>query len=537
MRTPLTQTLAAIAVMFASLAATPWALAQNNPAQTAPAHTAPALILAIGGESDTGFDPIMGWGRYGNPLFQATLLKFDADLNIEGDLATHWTLSSDRLTWTLTLRSDARFSDGTPLTAHDVAFTFNTARDAGGLADLKQLREARAISDTVVELELLEPRITFTGNLIALGIVPQHAYSSDYARNPMGAGPFVLVEWREGEQLVVEPNPYWHGGRTPFPRVTFVFGDEAVGITLARTGAAQLVAVPPSEALTPPARMNALQVPTVDNRGVMFPMQPEGATTADGKPIGNNVTSDAAIRTALNQAIDRDALVLLALGGLGTPAYGPADGLPWDNTAARIEGGDTQAAIDTLEAAGWMLGRGGVRVKNGIEARFTLVYPASDSTRQALALGVAEQARAIGIAIEPAGKGWGDIANLMHANAVLFGWGAHDPSEMYALYHGSYAGVDYFNTGYYQNDRVDAHFAAAQAAENFAASLVHWQNAQWDGATGFGARGDAAWAWLVNLSHNYWVSDCLNLGRMQVHPHGHGFPITHAITNWTWTCP
>jgi len=502
----------------------------------ATAQTAPALLLAIGGESATGFDPIQGWGRYGNPLFQATLLKHDAELSLVGDVATSWSLSDDRLTWTLTLRDDARFSDGAPLTAADVAFTFNTARDAAGLADLKVLREARATASHVVELELLEPRITFTANLIGLGIVPAHAYGTDYARNPLGAGPFVLLEWREGEQLVVEPNPYWHGGALPFPRVTFLFGEEAVGLTLGRTGGAHLVALPASEAQRAPQGMQPLHVESVDNRGVMFPMRPAGERTADGRPIGNDVTADPAIRRALNELLDRQSLVALALDGLGTPAYGPADGLPWDNPNARILGGDREAAIATLEAAGWLLGRNGVRSNGGLEARFTLIYPASDSTRQALALGVAAQAREIGIAIEAVGRGWGDIEQRMHADAVLFGWGAHDPSEIYALYHGSNAGVEYFNSGYYQNPSVDAHLDAAQRAESFEASLVHWQAAQFDGATGFGARGDAAWAWLVNLKHNYWVSDCLDLGPRQIHPHGHGFPITYNLPDWRWVC-
>jgi peptide/nickel transport system substrate-binding protein len=125
----------------------------------------------------------------------------------------------------------------------------------------------------------------------------------------------------------------------------------------------------------------------------------------------------------------------------------------------------------------------------------------------------------------------------MHSDAVLFGWGAHDPSEIHALYHGSYAGVDWYNTGFYRNPAVDAHLDAAQAAESFEASLPHWQAAQWDGTTGFGARGDAAWAWLVNIDHNYWVSECLDLGPIQIEPHGHGYPITQGLQTWKWTCP
>ncbi|TKD26230.1 ABC transporter substrate-binding protein [Rhodobacter capsulatus] len=508
-------------------------------ALAAPLHAGPVppLVLAVGGEPEGGFDPVMGWGRYGNPLFQATLLRFGADLSLVGDLATGWSLSDDRRTWTIKLRQDAKFSDGTALTAEDVAFTFNTARDAGGLVDMKILREARVVAPDTVELELTQPQITFTSHLVGLGIVPKARYGADYARHPLGAGPFRMVEWRPGEQLVVEPNPYWHGGTIPFPRVSFVFGEEAAAIALAQTGAVQVAAVPPAGSDSPPQGMHALHVKTVDNRGVMFPMVAAGGKTAEGKPIGNDVTADPAIRRALNQLLDRKALVDLALEGHGRPAHGPADGLPWDQPAAALPDADPIAAALTLEAAGWRDSDGdGLREKDGREARFTLVYPASDSLRQALALGVAEQAKAVGIAIEPAGKSWDDIETVMHADAVLFGWGAHDPSEIEALYHGDFAGVDYYNAGYYRNPAVDAHLDAAQAAPDFAASLPEWQAAQWDGSTGFGARGDAAWAWLVNIDHNYWVSDCLDLGPLQIEPHGHGYPITQGLQGWTWTC-
>lgn len=90
------------------------------------------LVLAIGGEPEQGFDPLLGWGQYGNPLFQSTLLTRGTNLSLQPELATAWSLSADRLTWTITLRDNVRFSDGTSLTAEDVAFTFNKAAQAGG---------------------------------------------------------------------------------------------------------------------------------------------------------------------------------------------------------------------------------------------------------------------------------------------------------------------------------------------------------------------------------------------------------------------
>jgi peptide/nickel transport system substrate-binding protein len=73
-------------------------------------------------------------------------------------------------------------------------------------------------------------------------------------------------------------------------------------------------------------------------------------------------------------------------------------------------------------------------------------------------------------------------------------------------------------------------------APEFESSLSFWKKAQWDGATGFGIPGDAAWAWMVNLDHTYFVSECLDLGESQMEPHGHGWPITANIHQWKWTC-
>lgn len=496
------------------------------------------LVVAIGGEPDTGFDSIQGWGDYGAPLFQSSLLKLDADLNVVGDLATEWVLSDDNKTWTITLRDDAKFSDGTPLTAEDVAFTYNTARDAGGLVDMTALNAARATGPLTVEIELTEPRITFVRRLTTLGIVPQASYAKGYGRAPVGSGPFQMVEWREGETLIIEPNPHWFGGEVGFERISFIFGDEDAAVAMARSGAAQLVAVPPSQADDVPDGMHLVSVESVDNRGLMFPMGPAtGETAQNGASIGNDVTSDRAIRVAINQGLDREALVALALNDHGRPAFGPVDGLPWDNPDANIAGNDVAAAIETLESAGWVNSDGsGIRQKEGVPAQFQIIYPAADSVRQALALGVSSQLKQLGIDAQPSGKSWDEIPRLMHANVVVFGWGAHDPSEMFNLYSSSKAGMALFNPGFYANAAVDASFAKAEAADGFAASLPHWQAAQWDGTTGFGSKGDAAWAWLVNLEHNYFVDDCLDIGRTQVHPHGHGFPITSSITDWKWTC-
>lgn len=511
----------------------------SNPTAT-PAQTGSTeqIVLAIGGESEEGYDPTLGWGRYGSPLFQSTLLKRDEKLNIVNDLATDYTVSEDGLTWTVTIRNDAVFSDGEPLTATDVAYTFNQAAESGGLTDVTVLEEAVALDDTTVELRLKEPQSTFVNRLITLGIVPEHAHGPDYARNPIGSGPYQLVQWDEGQQLIVEANPNYYGETPGIERLVFLFVEEDAAFAAAKAGQAQVASVPQALAVQTIDGMTLYDVTSVDNRGLMFPYVPvTGTTTPDGDPIGNDVTADPAIRQAVNYAIDRQALVEGVLEGYGSIAYGPVSGLAWEEPSAAIEDAQPEKAQEILAAGGWTDSDGdGVLAKEGLTAEFTLLYPANDSTRQALALSVAAMLKPIGIQANVEGRSWDEIEPAMHSNVVLFGWGSHDQTELYNLYHSRAAQGDFYNAGYYANQTIDEALDLAMGASSEAEAIAFWKAAQWDGNQGFTAKGDAAWAWLVNLDHTYFVSDCLDIGQPQVEPHGHGWPITANIAAWQWTC-
>jgi peptide/nickel transport system substrate-binding protein len=512
----------------------------SEPGASTPAAggSAEQIVLAIGGESEEGYDPTLGWGRYGSPLFQSTLLRRDENLEIVNDLATDYSVSEDGRTWTVTIRQDAQFSDGEPLTAADVAYTFNQAAESGGLTDVTVLEEAVATDDYTVELRLREPQSTFVNRLITLGIVPEHAHGPDYARNPIGSGPYQLVQWDEGQQLIVEANPNYYGEAPGIQRLVFLFTEEDAAFAAARAGQVQVASVPQSLAVQTIEGMQLYDVASVDNRGLMFPFPAAtGQTTPNGHPIGNDVTSDLAIRQAVNYAIDRQALVDGVLEGYGSPAFGPVSGLAWEQPSANIEDADPDLARQILEEGGWSDSNGdGIVEKDGLRAEFTLLYPASDSTRQALALSVAEMLRPVGIQANVEGKSWDEIGPLMHSNVVLFGWGSHDQTEMYNLYHSRSAQGDFYNAGYYANQAIDRLLDLAMGAPSEAEAIAFWQAAQWDGEQGFTARGDAAWAWLVNLDHTYFVHECLDIGQPQVQPHGHGWPITTNIASWTWTC-
>lgn len=492
------------------------------------------LVLAIGGEPEDGFDPTTGWGRYGSPLFQSTLLKYDEDFNIENDLAEGYEVSEDGLTWTIHIKEDVVFSDGEPLTAEDVVFTFETAKESGSIIDLSNLENVEATDASTVTFTLKEPQSTFIYLLVSTGIVPEHAYDDQYNEQPIGSGPYQLVQWDKGQQIIVEANPHYYGEEPYFKKLTFLFLSEDAAFAAAQAGEVDVVSVPPTFANEEVPGMRLVELESVDNRGIMFPFVPSGEETENGYPIGNDVTSDIAIRKAINIGVDREALVDGVLEGFGRPAYTVADRLPWWNPDTVIEDNNMEEAKSLLDEAGWIENENGIREKDGLEASFTLLYPSGDQIRQSLSIAFADMIEPLGIDVTAEGKSWNELETLMYSNPVMMGWGSHDPLEIYNLYSSETRGIGYYNANYYSNPVVDEYLNKALRATTQEEANENWKNAQWDGETGFSVKGDAAWAWLVNLDHLYFVNENLEIGEQKVQPHGHGWPITDFIENWHW---
>ncbi|WP_405097950.1 ABC transporter substrate-binding protein [Oceanobacillus sp. FSL H7-0719] len=492
------------------------------------------LILAIGSEPEEGFDPTLGWGRYGSPLFQSTLLTYNKDFEIAYDLAESYEVSDDGRIWTIHIRDDVKFSDGEALDAADVVFTFETAQQSASVVDLSNLKKVEAKDDFIVEMTLEEPDSTFIYTLVTTGIVPEHAYSEEYKENPIGSGPYELVQWDKGQQVIAEVNPHYYGKEPEFSKLTFLFLAEDAAFAAANAGGVDILSVPATFGNEEIKGMERVQLSSVDNRGVMLPFVPSGEETKDGRIIGNDVTADPAIREAMNIGIDRQALVEGVLNGFGTPAYSAADELPWWNEDTKIDDDNMDRAKKILTDAGWEMQDNGIRIKDGIEASFHLLYPSGDQVRQSLSLAFADRIEPLGIKAEPKGASWNEIEREMYSEPIMMGWGNHSPIEMYHLFSSNTRGIGYYNANYYANPQVDKYMNHALRATTQEEAYDWWKKAQWDGETGFSAKGDAPWVWLVNVDHIYFVNDRLEIGEQKVQPHGHGWPITDFILDWHW---
>lgn len=492
------------------------------------------VVMGPTSEPEAGFDPAYGWGageHVHEPLIQSTLTVTTPDLKIAYDLATGMEVSEDGLTWTVDIRDDVKFTDGEPLTAEDVAFTYNTLRDTSSVNDFTMLREAEAVDADTVVFHMERAYSIWPYTMAIVGIVPEHAYGPEYGEHPIGSGRYMLKQWDKGQQVILEANPDYYGEAPLMKQVTILFMDEDAAFAAALSGQVDLAytAAPYSDQVVDGYEL--LSFETVDNRGFNLPAVSAGATSG-GVAAGNDFTADVNVRRAINLAIDRDAMIEHVLNGYGSPAYSVCDKMPWYNEAAKVSC-DPQKAKELLDGAGWQTGADGFREKNGVRAAFTLMYPASDSVRQALAADTANQLGEIGIDVTIEGVGWDDAYDRAQSEPLMWGWGAHTPMELYNIYHtapgGAYAGYSP-----YANASVDAYMDEALSSSNLEESYGLWKKAQWDGASGITQNGDIPWIWLVNIDHLYWAKSGLTVAEQKLHPHGHGWSIVNNVDRWSW---
>lgn len=499
------------------------------------AETKDSVVIAIGSEPET-LDPTQGWGHGNAPIVQSTLIRYNSDLTFENDLATGYELSSDGLTWTFTIREDVKFTDGEKLTASDVAFTLETAKSAQGSVDLTYMESAVAKDDTTVVITLSKPTSIFLNTLASVGIVPKHAYSDDYGKNPIGSGPYKFVEWKAQEQIMFTANEDYYNGVPAIKDVTVVFMSEDAALAAVQAGQVDVAYSTASLGTTEVEGYHVEAITSADNRGFTLPvLSDEGKTTENGAPIGNDVTCNIEVRQAIAYAIDRQQVADVVLNGFGRPAYSENDGMPWNNPEVVIKT-DVEYAKKLLANAGWKDSDGdGIIEKDGLKAEFDCVYPSGDSVRQAVGMAAAEQLLEIGIKVNITGMSWDEIMNVMFSEAVLMGWGSAIPNETYYLYRSEGALLDdFYNPEGYMNEVTDGYLNAAMEALTVEEANKNWKKAQWDGTTGTAMKGECPWVWIVNLDHVTYVRNGLSIGDQPIHGHGHGLPLIQNLQDWAW---
>jgi peptide/nickel transport system substrate-binding protein len=462
------------------------ALSTSGPANASDETS--TFTVAIANEVDS-FNPFVGIEA---ESFEMWALTYDymitysmEDMSPEPGLATEWEASDDGLTWTFTIRDDVTFSDGEPLTAEDIAYTYNRVLDGGPEAAtwgsyLGQVTSITAPDPTTVVLELKKPNSSLP--LLPIPIVPEHIWKDvpqdevkNYKAEPqdgqpvVGSGPFRLVEGQAGGSTYrFEANPdYWQGAAHIDEVVFRVYKSEDPMIQALIKGEVDFA-----------EGISALQVKSLEGRDGITAINGDspgfdeiafntGAIdTETGEPMGdgNPALEDAAFRYALGFAIDRDVIVDRAYQGAGDPGgsiipplYGDYHWEAPDDVAFSY---DPDRAAELLDEAGYTVGDDGFRtMPNGDPIGTLRLYARSDSPTSVDVMNFFQEWLAdVDIDSEVSAKESSNLTELiLEGDFDAFEWGWYvepDPSSM--LSYMTCGQLGNWSDSWYCNDEYDA---------------------------------------------------------------------------------
>lgn len=439
-----------------------------------------SLVIVVGQEASAPIPTIIGSRADADvaDLVFLHLARLGPKMETAGDdgfvpeLASRW-IRRDSVTLAFDLDPRARWHDGRPVTARDVAFTFNRYRDTTFSTQysviLRHIRSVTAEGDRRVVIrfsqvysEQLYDAAYHMQPLPAhlVDTIPQERLAlSAFARAPVGNGPYRWGRKESGRLIELTANPQFFLGAPKITRVVFLRApDPEAQMSLLLDGTADAhQAISP---VTGVPRMLARKefvirpVPSLTVGYLTFNLRASGDRTQP-----HPILADPDVRRALAMAVDRRTLVRVAFGDYGRVPEGPVAQTQWFG----VTGGrpvlpyDPEGARRLLAARGWVAGRGGVLEKNGVPLVLRLNYPGPNAARAAMAPLVQEELRQIGVRIELVrleGAVWVDRRHHGEFD-VDFSQASLDPSPANLNQSWSCRGVGGENAGGYCNPQVD----------------------------------------------------------------------------------
>ena len=257
-----------------------------------------------------------------------TLLKFQDDGTVVGDLAESWSVSEDKLTWTFNLKQGVKFHNGKELTSADVKATFDRAlnAEAGGLRTTEIIKMFTAVEApdpytvTITTDGPYGPMESLMCNM-SLGIMDAdyiEQYGLDLGTSvegENGTGPFKVVSWERDQEIVVERFDDYFGTPAKLKTVVYTVIPEAASRVIAlETGEVDVIDKPTNEDLerleADTENFTVLRKPTISQRLFRF-------------GCNDPIISNTKVRQAIVYAIDRQAIIDALFTGSAYPSTAP----------------------------------------------------------------------------------------------------------------------------------------------------------------------------------------------------------------------
>lgn len=366
--------------------------------------TKDTVTAALTAEPST-LDPVFDTNLQSLNVFENVfdqLTTIGADGSVEPGLATKWEHDDSLTTWTFTLRDDAEFSDGTPVTADDVVFTYETAMadpesNLGGY--MTAIDSLEATDDTTVVFHLNTAYAPFDRQVTLVSILPKAIYSEGakaFGQKPVGSGPYEVVKWTRGDSITLKRNPDYWGKKGTYENVVFQFvPDETTRANSVQSGDLDIALLGPASVATAKSS-DAIDVVDTKSNRVIY--------------TGFNSTAkwldDADFRKAVSLAIDRDAISEKLMAGTTEPASQLVASVTqgYDDSIEPTEQ-DVAEAKELVQAAGY----------DG--STITLSYPTTTLPQiQQLAQSVQQYLEAVGITVKLDGQEFSSFSSNWFSN-------------------------------------------------------------------------------------------------------------------------
>jgi glutathione transport system substrate-binding protein len=380
------------------------------------------------------------------------LVNYGIDGKISPELAESYEISPDALTYTFHLR-DAKFHDGSPVTAADVKASFEHILDPNGKAafrnELSIIETIETPDDKTVILHLESPSVALIGYLaLPESVIVPAAWLAENADNPtaepVGAGPFKFSEWTRGQEIVVEKfEDYYKEGKPALDEVHYVFyGDENTRVNALKSGDVDIIDYVPAKDAEALKTEPGTQL--LSTYGPFMALQFNTQFEPFSKPE---------VRKAIAYAVDRDAIINTAFNGIGAPIWGiaiPEGYMGYSEDKKDYFSHDIAKAKELMAEAGY---------PDGFEAR--LLASSQYAFHQNTAVALQSELAKIGIKLTLDLPDWATrmskAGNADYDFAVLGSLGEiADPDWLTNYYYGGDKLVRTNNSPYFDDPEIDS---------------------------------------------------------------------------------
>jgi len=358
--------------------------------------------------------------------------NFVANLAAEIPTGANGGISADGLTWTIKLRPDAKWHDGTPFTAADVVFTLDVILDPKVVVRSRSghdhVASYEAVDDHTVRITLKDSFAPYMVSWQKTSIIPRHVLqgtdinTAPFNTAPVGTGPFRLKERVAGSHIAFEPNADYHGGAPKLASLVQKYvPDQQTLYAQFQTGEVDIFDL---QGIPPLLYQKAQELP---NCSILLSASPfvEFIYFNCGKPQ----FADKRVRKALYMAVDKKGWIDAVYYGVPIPTLSYLPPNHWAYNQNLVDPGfDPEKAAALLDEAGWTVGGDGVRQKDGVRLAFTMSTTAGNKSREQAQQLVQQNFKRIGVEMTiknmPASVVWGDYTVKSEFDTLMVGWDA-----------------------------------------------------------------------------------------------------------------